>query len=224
MVRLPCCKRVKPENAARKFKHPAPVLSNRAVTCLINRSRNILEVGAGCLRNAFGVERAKNRTKSRVRSRVEHVFGIMKLKFGFVKVRYPRIEEERQSPVCHLRPGEPVRIRYAIENYLESTGSREEPQISKSARVRLVVKTGVYPTSLASACQCRGCGTHLPAWIAKEYGSLTPRRCTDSGLCNVSKRGLHSVYVCITCQPSRKFPFSKIRLFSSSVIAVRSAF
>ena len=33
-------------------------------------------------------ERAKNRTKSRVRSKVEHVFGVMKLKFGFVKVRY----------------------------------------------------------------------------------------------------------------------------------------
>jgi transposase, IS5 family len=34
------------------------------------------------------VERAKNQTKSRMRSRVEHVFGVMKLKFGFVKVRY----------------------------------------------------------------------------------------------------------------------------------------
>ena len=34
------------------------------------------------------VERAKNRTKSRVRSKVEHVFGVMKLKFGFAKVRY----------------------------------------------------------------------------------------------------------------------------------------
>jgi IS5 family transposase len=34
------------------------------------------------------VERARNRTKSRVRSKVEHVFGVMKLKFGFVKVRY----------------------------------------------------------------------------------------------------------------------------------------
>jgi transposase, IS5 family len=31
---------------------------------------------------------AKNRTKSRVRARVEHVFQVMKLKFGFVKVRY----------------------------------------------------------------------------------------------------------------------------------------
>src|SRR5271169_3924733 len=34
------------------------------------------------------VERAKNRTKSTVRSKVEHVFGVLKLQFGFVKVRY----------------------------------------------------------------------------------------------------------------------------------------
>ena len=34
------------------------------------------------------VEREKNRTKSSVRSKVEHVFAVMKLKFGFVKVRY----------------------------------------------------------------------------------------------------------------------------------------
>ncbi len=33
-------------------------------------------------------ERARNRTKSRMRSRVEHVFGTLKLKFGFTKVRY----------------------------------------------------------------------------------------------------------------------------------------
>jgi IS5 family transposase len=33
------------------------------------------------------VERAKNRNKSRVRSRVEHVLQVLKLKFGFVKVR-----------------------------------------------------------------------------------------------------------------------------------------
>ena len=34
------------------------------------------------------IQRAKNRTKSRLRSKVEHVFGVMKLKFGFVTVRY----------------------------------------------------------------------------------------------------------------------------------------
>src|SRR5947209_8168677 len=33
-------------------------------------------------------ERAKNRTKSSVRSKVEHVFQVMKLQLGFVKLRY----------------------------------------------------------------------------------------------------------------------------------------
>jgi len=33
-------------------------------------------------------ERERNRIKSKVRSRVEHVFGVLKVKFGFVKVRY----------------------------------------------------------------------------------------------------------------------------------------
>ena len=34
------------------------------------------------------VERANNRRKSKVRARVEHVFGVMKGQFGFRKVRY----------------------------------------------------------------------------------------------------------------------------------------
>ena len=33
-------------------------------------------------------ERARNRTRSKVRARVEHPFGVIKLVFGFVKVRY----------------------------------------------------------------------------------------------------------------------------------------
>jgi hypothetical protein len=37
---------------------------------------------------------AKNRTKSKVRAKVEHVFQVMKL--------------ERASVVCHLRSGQPV--------------------------------------------------------------------------------------------------------------------
>ena len=50
------------------------------------------------------VERAKNRTKSRVRSRVEHVFGILKLKFGFVKVRYRGLKKNanRVFATCAL--------------------------------------------------------------------------------------------------------------------------
>ena len=50
------------------------------------------------------VERAKNRSKSRVRSRVEHVFGVMKLKFGFVKVRYRGLKKNanRLFATCAL--------------------------------------------------------------------------------------------------------------------------
>jgi len=39
------------------------------------------------------IERAKNRTKSRVRARVEHMFGVIKRVFGFQKVRYRGLEK-----------------------------------------------------------------------------------------------------------------------------------
>jgi IS5 family transposase len=50
------------------------------------------------------VERAKNRSKSRVRSKVEHVFQILQLKFGFVKVRYRGLQKNahRLFATCAL--------------------------------------------------------------------------------------------------------------------------
>lgn len=50
------------------------------------------------------VERAKNRTKSSVRAKVEHVFGVMKLKFGFTKVRYRGLDKNanRLFTTCAL--------------------------------------------------------------------------------------------------------------------------
>lgn len=50
------------------------------------------------------VERAKNRTKAKVRAKVEHVFGVMKLKFGFVKVRYRGLKKNanRLFATCAL--------------------------------------------------------------------------------------------------------------------------
>jgi len=47
-------------------------------------------------------ERAINRTKSRVRSRVEHVFHVVKRIFGFVKVRYRGIEKNAQRLVVNF--------------------------------------------------------------------------------------------------------------------------
>ena len=46
----------------------------------------------------------KNRTKSKVRAKVEHVFGVMKLKFGFVKVRYRGLKKNanRLFAICAL--------------------------------------------------------------------------------------------------------------------------
>ncbi len=47
---------------------------------------------------------AKNRTKSKVRAKVEHVFQVLKLKFGFVKVRYRGLKknEHRLFVSCAL--------------------------------------------------------------------------------------------------------------------------
>jgi len=38
-------------------------------------------------------ERSRNRTKSKVRSRVEHVFHVLKCRFGFTRVRYRGLEK-----------------------------------------------------------------------------------------------------------------------------------
>ena len=50
------------------------------------------------------VQRAKNRTKSKVRAKVEHVFGVIKGVFGFVKVRYRGLDKNanRLFTTCAL--------------------------------------------------------------------------------------------------------------------------
>lgn len=50
------------------------------------------------------VHRAKNRTKSKVRAKVEHVFGVIKGVFGFVKVRYRGLDKNanRLFATCAL--------------------------------------------------------------------------------------------------------------------------
>jgi len=48
--------------------------------------------------------REENRIKSKTRSRVEHIFALMKLKFGFVKVRYRGLAKNlhRLETTCAL--------------------------------------------------------------------------------------------------------------------------
>ena len=50
------------------------------------------------------VEKAKNRSKSQVRAKVEHVFGVIKGVFGFRKVRYRGLGKNlnRLETLCAL--------------------------------------------------------------------------------------------------------------------------
>ena len=51
-------------------------------------------------------ERSKNRNKSRVRARVEHVFAVVKRLWGFNKVRYRGLGQERHALVRRARAGQ----------------------------------------------------------------------------------------------------------------------
>ena len=58
------------------------------------------------------VERAKDRTKSKVRARVEHVIGVIKRVFGFAKVRYRGLKKNTRlllltSALANLFTGAP---------------------------------------------------------------------------------------------------------------------
>jgi IS5 family transposase len=52
------------------------------------RARDFTQCKASRRRTLSAQERGRNRTKSRVRSRVEHVFHVLKCRFGITKVRY----------------------------------------------------------------------------------------------------------------------------------------
>lgn len=52
----------------------------------------------GCRsRSLTDAEKASNKNKSKVRSKVEHIFGIMKLRFGYNKVRYKGLDKNANS-------------------------------------------------------------------------------------------------------------------------------
>jgi hypothetical protein len=55
-----CCEYIRPENSARLFKNPAPILLRSRVQELLKRAKRgaVLEVGGGCLRNAIYLQRA----------------------------------------------------------------------------------------------------------------------------------------------------------------------
>jgi IS5 family transposase len=74
-------------------------------------------------------ERARNRAKSTVRSKVEHVFGVMKLKFGFVKVRYRGLKKNanRLFATCAL-----VNLFMARRKLLNLAAREQRPLLGAS--------------------------------------------------------------------------------------------
>lgn len=52
---IACCKRVIPQNAARMFSNPAPILHKPRVRQLLRQQKSgrVIEIGAGCLRNSL---------------------------------------------------------------------------------------------------------------------------------------------------------------------------
>jgi hypothetical protein len=85
-MRKDCCKLVKPENAARMFAHPAPVLSNARVSRLLDKRRQIriLEIGGGCLRNALYLAGMGHRVTVLEVPGMEHRFPEAYQRFGAV--------------------------------------------------------------------------------------------------------------------------------------------
>ena len=68
------------------------------------RARDFTQAKGSRHRKLTEEERAKNRNKSRVRSKVEHQFAIIKRQFGFSKVRYRGLDKNahRLIVVCAL--------------------------------------------------------------------------------------------------------------------------
>ena len=129
-----CCKKVRPENAARMFRNPAPILSNSNVAKLLAgpKPKAILEVGAGCLRNALFLLRAGHQVSVLEVPRMAQRFpeqydefarGGGKILKGFAGS--PRFEIAILTFVVETicEPKERIRLLQAVRSHLEPDGT-----------------------------------------------------------------------------------------------------
>jgi len=68
----------------------------------MRRGLRAIQTSVDCLSETARQRYLDNRTKSWVRSNVEHVFGVLKLKFGFVRVRYRGLAKNANRPFAAL--------------------------------------------------------------------------------------------------------------------------
>ena len=91
--------------------------------------------------------KARNRNKSQVRAKVEHVIGVIKQVFGFNKVRYRGLAKNctgskspPRSPICSPPRGDcDMRSRRVAESQLEARPATKidlrQPEVAAIARV-----------------------------------------------------------------------------------------
>ncbi len=85
-------------------------------------------------------QRERNRVQSKTRSRVEHVFGVLKLRFGFTKVRSRGLAKP-EPPADELRAGQPGdRAKHLLAVHGQEC-------VFKSANRRLEDQPTLFPSS-----------------------------------------------------------------------------
>ena len=84
-------------------------------------------------------EKAKNRTKSRVRAKVEHPFLVIKRVFGFARVRYRGLEKNahRLFVTCGLT--NLFMLRHRLAQCSRETCARNSPQLPSDRRLSRVL-------------------------------------------------------------------------------------
>ena len=100
------------------------------------------------------VQRAKNRNKSRVRARVEHVFAVVKRLWGFTKVRYRGLQKNATRAFTALALANIYLARGRLQDRCARKGP---PRGSKAPRNRPCgAKHSIFAGHLAFKWLCDG--------------------------------------------------------------------
>lgn len=124
MSNVACCDRVRPENSARYFPNPAPILIKPRTRQLLaaHTGARVLDLGGGCLRNALFLQRQG--------------FRVSVLEVGAMEARFPdQYKAFRQEGGRVFETFPRARFEIAISTFVLETICR--PQI----RARLLAST-----------------------------------------------------------------------------------
>ncbi len=95
-TRPPCCRQVTSANSARFFRNPAPILRMPKVKAILKarKSANVLEVGAGCLRNSLYLQSIGHKVHvvetHGIEDRFQSAYSLFRRRGGKVVKSFPR--------------------------------------------------------------------------------------------------------------------------------------